>query len=197
MKPDIAIFCSFFPLSTRFILTITEKMSFHFSSMMASSSKNHGIPLPVLLEWYKIRDMTFEENFVSRDISQAIQLASSCAHPYARWFAGCCGHCLTLNDMRSALLQYRSQSQHKSKKLDEEQQRADSARAMCFAALLSEPVDVESLRQAAEKNDEYAQALLAASLSGEESFAFAQKSAAQGLKEERERECVFFFFSHR
>jgi hypothetical protein len=47
---------------------------------MASSSShiNNSIPLATLLEWYKIRDTFFGENFVVQNIPLAIEMASSC-----------------------------------------------------------------------------------------------------------------------
>jgi TPR repeat protein len=41
--------------------------------------------LELELEWWKIRDLLFGENFVSRDVCSALRLASSCRHPDAQW----------------------------------------------------------------------------------------------------------------
>jgi hypothetical protein len=54
------------------------------------SQQQHGIPLATLLEWYKIRDTFFGLNRVSQNIPLAIELASSCEHPDARWLTEAC-----------------------------------------------------------------------------------------------------------
>jgi hypothetical protein len=43
-----------------------EKIDFFFSQEMASSSSHNSIPLATLLEWYKIRDTFFGQNWVDR-----------------------------------------------------------------------------------------------------------------------------------
>jgi len=48
------------------------------------------IPLSVQKEWYKIRDTLFKHNFVDQNIPLALQLASSCEHPEARWLTSVC-----------------------------------------------------------------------------------------------------------
>jgi hypothetical protein len=53
-------------------------------------SQQQGIPLATLLEWYKIRDTFFGNDFVSQNIPLAIELASSCQHPDARWLTEAC-----------------------------------------------------------------------------------------------------------
>jgi hypothetical protein len=61
---------------------------------MASSSShnnnNNGIPLATQLEWYKIRDTFFGDNEVFKNIRLALELASSCQHPDARWLTKAC-----------------------------------------------------------------------------------------------------------
>jgi hypothetical protein len=66
------------------------KNRFFSQEMASSSSHNNGIPLATLLEWYKIRDTFFGENFVSQNIPLALELASSCQHPDARWLTEAC-----------------------------------------------------------------------------------------------------------
>jgi hypothetical protein len=58
--------------------------------MASSSSHNHGIPLATLLEWYDIRDTFFGHNEVSQNIPLALEMASSCEHPDARWLTEAC-----------------------------------------------------------------------------------------------------------
>jgi hypothetical protein len=95
-----------------------EKSIFFSQEMASSSSHNNSIPLATLLEWFNIRDTFFGENCVSRNIPLAIELASSCQHPDARWLTeACAGKELTTkedskrvfsalgqNDARRALL---------------------------------------------------------------------------------------------
>jgi hypothetical protein len=59
---------------------------------MASSSSHHGIPLATLLEWLKIRDVTFffGRNCVSQNIPLTLELASTCQHPNALWLTAAC-----------------------------------------------------------------------------------------------------------
>jgi len=67
------------------------KIRFFSQEMASSSSRNSdNIPLATLLEWYKIRDIFFGVNFSSRNIPLAIELASSCYHPDARWLTEVC-----------------------------------------------------------------------------------------------------------
>jgi hypothetical protein len=59
---------------------------------MASSSShtNKDTSLSTFLEWYKIRDTFFGDNFVDQNILLALELASSCQHPDARWLTEAC-----------------------------------------------------------------------------------------------------------
>jgi hypothetical protein len=145
---------------------------------MASSSShnNKGIPLATLLEWYKIRDSFFGENYVSQNIPLALELASACQHPDAQWLVEACDgkDVSTRVDAKrffSALGQ-------------------NDARALCFAWLCldyEEQEDLAPLRRSAELGFAFAQALLARETRGEERFKFAQLAAAQG-----ERDGFFF-----
>jgi TPR repeat protein len=67
------------------------KISSQESGYMAfSSSHNNRIPLATLLEWYKIRDTFFGQNYVSQNIRLALELASTCKHPDAEWLVAVC-----------------------------------------------------------------------------------------------------------
>ena len=62
----------------------------HQEMASSSSHNNNGIPLATLLEWYKIRDTFFGDNHVSQNIPLALEMASSCHHPDARWLTEAC-----------------------------------------------------------------------------------------------------------
>jgi TPR repeat protein len=55
-----------------------------------SSHLSHDISRSLQLEWYKIRDSLFGQNHVLQNVPLAIQLASSCSHPDARWLTDAC-----------------------------------------------------------------------------------------------------------
>jgi len=137
--------------------------------MASSSSHNNSIPLATLLEWYKIRDLFFGNDFVSRNILLAIELAASCQHPDARWLTeACVGKDVTTWEdaelVFSALLGQ------------------NDARALCFIWLCGGS-DLTSLRRSAELGFAFAQALLAGVTRGEEKFKFARLAAAQGERD--------------
>jgi hypothetical protein len=141
-----------------------------FSQEMASSSShnNNDIPLATLLEWYKIRDTLFGENFVFRNIPSALQLASSCQHPDARWLTeACAGKDVTT--VQDAKRVFSSLGQN-------------DARALCFAWLLDRR-DLTLLRRSAELGFAFAQAWMAWKTEGYESFELAQLAAAQGERD--------------
>jgi hypothetical protein len=139
---------------------------------MASSSSHNGIPLAPLLEWYKIRDTFFGENFVSQNIPLAIELALSCRHPDARWLPEACAgnDANTEGDAKrffSALGQ-------------------NDARALCFfwlCSTLGDRRDLTPLRRSAELGFAFTQALLAEKTQGDEKFKIAQMAAAQGERD--------------
>jgi TPR repeat protein len=139
---------------------------------MASSSSSHtgnGIPLATILEWYKVRDTFFGENYVSQNIRLALELTSSCQHSDARWLTEACARkdVTTKEDAKrvfSALGQ-------------------NDARVVCFVWLLGEQADEAMLRFAAELGFAFAQARLAWLTQGEERFKFAQLAAAQGERD--------------
>jgi hypothetical protein len=128
------------------------KNRFFFSQEMASSSShnNNGIPLATLLEWYKIRDTFFGHNLVSQNIPLALELASSCQHPDARWLTeACAGKDVTTKEDAKRVFSALGQN---------------DARALCFVWLRDKWVDrfdFAPLRRSAELGFAFAQALMA------------------------------------
>jgi hypothetical protein len=138
---------------------------------MASSSShtNNGIPLATLLEWYKVRDTFFGVNYVSRSIPLAIQLASTCEHPDARWLTeACAGKDVTTKEDAKRVFLGLGQN---------------DARALCFLFLLRNGAEWAPLCRSAELGFALAQAWMACRSRGEERFKFAQLAAAQGERE--------------
>jgi TPR repeat protein len=138
--------------------------------MASSSSHNNDvIVLSTQVEWYKIRDTFLGRNFVSQDISLALELVSSCQHPDALWLTNACAKIGAVSKLGARLL---------FSALGE-----NDARAVCFKWLLDEREDFTPLRRPAELDFAFAQALMAGETSEEERFKFAQLSAAQGERD--------------
>jgi TPR repeat protein len=164
-------FTSFIPvIESIFVNTVCKDILQFFSQEMASSSSrnNNGIPLATLLEWYKIRDTFFDENEVDQNIPLALELATSCQHPDARWLTEACAgkDVKTIEEAKgvfSALGQ-------------------NDARALCFMWFCGER-DLASLRRSAELGFAFAQAWMAGRTEGEERFKLAQLAAAQGERD--------------
>jgi hypothetical protein len=141
---------------------------------MASSSShnNNDIPLATLLEWYKIRDTFFGENFVVQNIPFALALAGRCQHPEARWlFEACGGKDVTTKEDGKRVFLALGQN---------------DARALSFAWLCCpwlEQRDSTPLRRSAELGFAFAQVWMAGRTRGEEKFKFAQLAAAQGERD--------------
>jgi hypothetical protein len=100
-----------------------------------------------LLSWYRIRDAFFGENYVSRDIRLALELATACEHPDAVWltrlFHGRNAFQLMPEHARDVFLEH-----------------SQDSRAVCFAALSIGWIDdEEKLRKAAENGVEKAKFL--------------------------------------
>jgi hypothetical protein len=128
-------------------------------------SQHSGIPLSTLLEWYKIRETFVGENYVSQNIPLALELASSCAHPDARWLTeACAGKDVTTK--RDAERIFSSLGQN-------------DARALCFLWWSGGFGDLTPLRRSAELGFGFAQAWMAGATRGPERFKFAQLAAAQ------------------
>jgi hypothetical protein len=137
----------------------------------SSSQNNDGIHLSTQLEWYKIRDTFFGLNRVPRNIPLAVELASSCDHPDARWLTEACAG-------------KNGKTKAAGKRIFSALGQND-ARALCFSWLCSPIVqrDVTSLRRSAELGFAFAQALLAEESEGDERFKFAQLAASQGERD--------------
>jgi TPR repeat protein len=145
------------------------KNRFVSKAMASSSSHNTGIPLSTLLEWFKIRDTFFDQNWVSQNIPLALDLAADGQHPDARWLAeACAGKDVTTEGDGKRVFSALGQ---------------DDARALCFAWLLGDRRNLTSLRRSAELGFAFAQAFLAGRTRGEECFKFAQLAAAQGERD--------------
>jgi TPR repeat protein len=129
------------------------------------SLKNNAIPVATLIEWYKIRDTFFGDNEVSQNILLALELASSCQHPDARWLAEACAG----KDVKT-----REDSRRVFSALDQ-----NDARALCFLWRCSFG-DLEPLRRSAELGYAWAQAWMAWKTRGSEKFKFAELAASQG-----------------
>jgi TPR repeat protein len=142
------------------------------SSSSHNNNNNNNIPLATLLEWHTIRDTFFGGNFVARNIPLAIELASSCQHPDARWLTeACAGEDVTTVEDAKRVFSALGQN---------------DARALCFVWLScdwDEQEDLAPLRRSAEFGYAFAQALLARQFLGEERFKFAQLAAAQGERD--------------
>jgi TPR repeat protein len=145
-----------------------------FSQEMASSSSSHKINLPLstLLEWHKIRDTFFGENFVSQNILLAIELSASCQHPDARWLTeACAGKDVRTKENAKEVFSALGQN---------------DARALCFAWLLGEMperVNLAPLRRSAELSCAFARALMAGWTEGDERLRFAVLAAEQGERD--------------
>jgi hypothetical protein len=134
--------------------------------MASSSSHNNGTPLATLLEWYKIRDTFLGENGVSLNIPLALELASTCQHPDARWLTEACAgkDVKTWKDVKRIF------------------SGQNDARALCFLWVFT-GADDSLLYRSAELGFAFAQARMAEQTEGEEKFKFAQLAAAQGERD--------------
>jgi TPR repeat protein len=149
-----------------------KKKSIFFHKKMASpSSHNNSIPLVTLLEWYKIRDTFFGHNFVSQNIPLALELASSCHHPDARWLTEACAR-KDVNTKEDAKRVFSALGQN-------------DARALCFMWLQGTWVDQAdfALRRSAELGFAFAKTFLSERTEGDEKFKFAQLAAAQSERD--------------
>ena len=123
------------------------------------------------LQWYEIRDLFVGSSYalasVTQDVKLALELATHCQHPEARWltevFAG-----RGVNHVEEALAV-----------LEEK----NDARSLCFVARLSSPVDLVWLRRSAELGYAFAQAIMAEETSEDEGFAWASRAAVQGERD--------------
>lgn len=133
-----------------------------------TSSSSHT-PMHLALAWYKIRDMLFGQNEVSRNIPLALQLAASCDHPEARWLNDVCAGKSVETDVKAKEV-FLAQGEN-------------DARALCFAWMCgarSGCNNMAPLRRSAELGYAFAQSLIAQQFAkGKQCFQFAQLAAAQ------------------
>jgi hypothetical protein len=120
--------------------------------------------LEQLLAWYKVRDSLLGENRFKQDFKKALELASVCGHPNAVWLTKLFGgrDVASREEARRLFLSCKN-----------------DRRALCFAGFLGVD-EFEEIRRAAELGDAFAQAWMAWQSDGEESFRWAEESAAQG-----------------
>jgi hypothetical protein len=119
--------------------------------------------LEQLRAWYKIRDTLLGENDTDCDVKKALELVSVCEHPNAVWLTKLSSGCDvdSHEEARQVFLGF-----------------CDDPRALCFAGWFGGPDD--EILQAAVLGDAFAQAWMAEETVGEESFYWAERSAAQG-----------------
>jgi TPR repeat protein len=137
--------------------------------MASSSSHNNNIPLATLLEWYKVRDTFFGQNFVDQNIPLALEMASSCQHPDALWLTeACAGKDLsTIEDSKRVFAAFGQ----------------NDARALCFLWMLEDQGDLTWLHRSAELGFAWAQAFMVEKTEGDEKFKLAQLATAQGERD--------------
>jgi TPR repeat protein len=137
-------------------------------------SFRHSCPPPTFLLLLSSSGTRFatrflEENYVAQDVPLALELASSCAHPDARWLAEV------------------SADKHVQTKVDAERlfrALGDSdARALCFACVLSGRVDEAAMKRSAKLGFAFAHSMLAEEEEREARFGHAQKAAQQGERD--------------
>jgi hypothetical protein len=146
-----------------------EKSIFFHKMASSSSHTNNSIPLATLLEWYKIRDTFFGLNCVSQNIPLAIEMASSCQHPDARWLTEVCAG-KDVNTEEDAERNFSALGQK-------------DARALCGLWMVGDRRESTPLRRSADLGFAFAQALMAGQTEGDEIFKFAQLAAAQGERD--------------
>jgi hypothetical protein len=99
-------------------------------------------------KWFEIRDLLLGENYFKRDVKRALELAAACKHPDAQWLVGMLAEkdFYTQQEMHNIFLS------------------SNDARALCFAALLSELPrnNTDLVRRSAEMGYAFAQAMCVA-----------------------------------
>jgi hypothetical protein len=100
------------------------------------------------LEWLKARDVFLGYNGVNQNVKRALELAAASKHPACQWLTGVFAE-KTVKRVKAARDVF----------LAEEKK---SPASLCFAALLSDPVDNTLSRQSAELEYPFAQAQIAA-----------------------------------
>jgi TPR repeat protein len=121
--------------------------------------------LTLELEWLKARDTLLGDNYVDQDVKGALELAAASHHSQCQRLT-----CLFSEKNVSTVKEARYVFLADEKK---------SSSSLCFAALLSRPVDEALLRQSANLGHPLAQARRAGRSGGEEMFRFAKFAASQ------------------
>lgn len=105
-----------------------------------------GIPVELVMEWSKIRDLFFGDN-CTQDVKLAVEMAAKCQHPDAIWLASVCAG-ESVKNADDARLLFRRLGREKK-----------DARALCFVWALGDlEEDLDLLSEAAELGCASAQA---------------------------------------
>jgi hypothetical protein len=137
--------------------------------------------LALEVEWLKVRDTLVGENYVKRDVKRALELAAASEHPQCQWLTDLFVR-KTVSTVKEAQDVFLA-----------DEKNSPVPASLCFAALLSSPVDVVLLCKSADMGHPLAQAKMAGRTNGEEKFQFAKSAASQ-----REREGFFWLgFCHQ
>lgn len=122
---------------------------------------------PEEYEWYKIRDMLFEQNYVKRDIVGALKLAKNCKHSEAQYIANLFHDkdAKTVQEIRNVFLS----------------QPETDFRALCYSEQFGRNFerDINRIRLSAKLGFSLAQANMCEFVDGHEFLNFAQKSASK------------------
>jgi TPR repeat protein len=96
------------------------------------------------IAWYDVQDTLLGRNSTTRDVKKAIKLASQCKHENAVWMTSLFAHSeiRTVDDVIRVFVA------------------EQSPKAKCFAAMLSKPVDLQLLREAASEGVPFAMTVL-------------------------------------
>ena len=124
-------------------------------------------PIELQMEWYKIRDLFFGDNYTCQNIPLALSLASLCAYPDAQWLGNVCKG-KNVNTNRDAEQVFRA--------LDR-----NDARALCFGWLVAERRLISDLKRSAKLGFAFAQAIY--SYRSDSSLKYAQLAANQGERD--------------
>jgi hypothetical protein len=107
---------------------------FFFFAILVCAKHMEGkgfVEMSTLLEWNKIRDTFFGQDYVSQNIPLALEMASSCQHPDARWLTeACAGKDVTTKEDAKRVFSSLGQN---------------DARAICFAWFCDDREDLTPL----------------------------------------------------
>jgi hypothetical protein len=142
------------------------------------TSRIHSLFTPHQLtqekQWMEARDtlVGFKDNGVKQDVKRGLELAAACQHAHAQWLTGV---------MVGKIVNTKVEA--KDVFLDVKE---SSPASLCFAALLSDPLNEALLRQSANLGYAFAQGVMARFSEENERFKYALEAARQ-----REREGFF------